>query len=300
MESTTNTPSGGTLSGFVKLWEDPESQNRLLTLVSKIIRLPLFVYYTKQEKCKRDNVTACLDYLKTSIAKKCRDPEILIGLRQFMKTGAKEEFDPMDRAKHRASEIQVILKRSFKAAPLEASYLDVGAGNGSNTLALGTALRFLPQNIWGVEIAEWMVPQEVSPYLGKQMLITNGRQLPFSDSKFLLITACQVLHHSENQEELLREIHRCLVPGGYFLVREHDCRNIADRNLINLEHALYDVTQDGLTVETFYGRFYANYHSAEKWDEMIKTTGFEKLEIKEPEFKINVTRYYYAMYRKIN
>lgn len=45
-------------------------------------------------------------------------------------------------------------------------------------------------------------------------------QMPFPDGTFDLITCLSVLHHIPNVTSVVGEICRCLVPGGYALVRE--------------------------------------------------------------------------------
>lgn len=45
-------------------------------------------------------------------------------------------------------------------------------------------------------------------------------KLPFDDNSFQLATAMGALHHIANVSSVVREFHRCLVPGGYMLVRE--------------------------------------------------------------------------------
>jgi SAM-dependent methyltransferase len=44
--------------------------------------------------------------------------------------------------------------------------------------------------------------------------------LPFADDSFDLITCFSVLHHIPNVSDVVREVYRCLAPGGYALVRE--------------------------------------------------------------------------------
>ncbi len=44
--------------------------------------------------------------------------------------------------------------------------------------------------------------------------------LPFEDETFDLVTCLGVLHHIPNVSDIVREIHRCLKPGGYALIRE--------------------------------------------------------------------------------
>lgn len=44
--------------------------------------------------------------------------------------------------------------------------------------------------------------------------------LPFSESVFDLVTCFGTLHHIPNVSKVVGEIHRCLVPGSYVLIRE--------------------------------------------------------------------------------
>lgn len=48
----------------------------------------------------------------------------------------------------------------------------------------------------------------------KYRVIGIGQHLPFQDQSFDLITANMVFEHLEHPEEILREIHRVLSPGG--------------------------------------------------------------------------------------
>lgn len=47
----------------------------------------------------------------------------------------------------------------------------------------------------------------------------NGR-LDFPDNNFQIATSMGALHHIANVTTVLREFYRCLVPGGYMLIRE--------------------------------------------------------------------------------
>jgi SAM-dependent methyltransferase len=44
--------------------------------------------------------------------------------------------------------------------------------------------------------------------------------LPFPDGHFHLVTCLGVLHHIPNVSHVLRELYRCLSPGGHAMVRE--------------------------------------------------------------------------------
>ncbi len=65
---------------------------------------------------------------------------------------------------------------------------------------------FAKNDIAGVR-ARWVEPQ------------ADGT-LPFGDGSFDLITCLGVLHHIPNVTHVVREIHRCLSPDGWVLMRE--------------------------------------------------------------------------------
>lgn len=66
--------------------------------------------------------------------------------------------------------------------------------------------RFVKRDIHGVPVC-YIRPQ------------TDGT-FPFSSGSFDLITCLGVLHHIANVSRIIAEIHRCLKPGGYGLIRE--------------------------------------------------------------------------------
>ena len=45
------------------------------------------------------------------------------------------------------------------------------------------------------------------------------------DNRVDLITCLTVLHHVPHLDDMLAELVRILRPGGYLIVREHDCKN---------------------------------------------------------------------------
>lgn len=65
---------------------------------------------------------------------------------------------------------------------------------------------FLSSEIYGIPV-EYVKPQ------------SNGEMI-FADNHFDMITCFGVLHHIPNVSRVLREIFRCLKPGGYALIRE--------------------------------------------------------------------------------
>ena len=49
----------------------------------------------------------------------------------------------------------------------------------------------------------------------------NGRELPFADETFDLVTIVDVLHHAEDPEAVVREALRVLRPDGHVVIKDH-------------------------------------------------------------------------------
>jgi len=68
-----------------------------------------------------------------------------------------------------------------------------------------------------------------------------GQPLPYDSDSFDIITAMMSLHHVRDIHQLVDEIVRVLKPGGYLIIREHDCWDAADAMIVNLEHKIYQI-----------------------------------------------------------
>ncbi|GEO80569.1 class I SAM-dependent methyltransferase [Pararhodospirillum oryzae] len=101
--------------------------------------------------------------------------------------------------------------------PAGGSVLDVGAGNGviaSRLLHEGGLAR-----MEGVDVLPQ--PDPLIP-----VRVFDGRNLPFDDDSFDLVTLIDVLHHTREPERLLAEAAR--VSRGPVLVKDHDWKTRLD------------------------------------------------------------------------
>lgn len=108
-------------------------------------------------------------------------------------------------------------------APQARRILDFGCGVGNavpwfRTYLPDAALTALDISRRSLEVAESRFPGQAT------FVPFDGRRLPFPDASFdVVFTAC-VFHHiaAEDHHPLLSEIRRCLVPGGRFVLFEHN------------------------------------------------------------------------------
>lgn len=93
--------------------------------------------------------------------------------------------------------------------------LDIGAGTGGTTAFLekfGNVIG-IEKNVWGLSLAK-----------KRKIKVVKGEaeKLPFSDSKFDLVTVFDVLYHRDigNEEKVLGEARRVLKRRGYILITD--------------------------------------------------------------------------------
>jgi SAM-dependent methyltransferase len=103
--------------------------------------------------------------------------------------------------------------------------VDVGCGQG---LAFGLLSEyFQPKNIIGVDIDSRLLAQaeQHRPQwrCNVQLLNCSVKQLDIPDASVDTVFCHQLLHHVADQEGVLRELYRILVPGGTLLLSE-SCR----------------------------------------------------------------------------
>jgi SAM-dependent methyltransferase len=71
-----------------------------------------------------------------------------------------------------------------------------------------------------VEPSDQLYAEEVNGVPVRYVKPNPDGSLPFDDASFDLITCFGVLHHIATVSRVVAELHRCLRPGGYALVRE--------------------------------------------------------------------------------
>lgn len=194
-------------------------------------------------------------------------------------------FDPLARARQRADDIAGLLPDNVQLD----SYLDVGCGEGVVTQAVAERLQIPLSDTFGTDIAGWLDnSDEVNPHINFFVAET-----PYPVEQIALITALQSLHHVTDLPAVIAAIHSALQVGGWLVIREHDARNDDDLDLIDAEHFLYMASHDTLDK---LGEYYGDYRSQAEWTELLTGAGFELVRVTEP---IGMTRYYYALYRRL-
>jgi len=119
--------------------------------------------------------------------------------------------------------------------PLQPRILDAGCGQGLAFALLEE--HFLPSTIIGIDIdleqvnkAKMLATQRTTP---TSALHCHATGTPFPDGFFDLILCHQLLHHTDQQIEVLKEFYRLLTPGGILLLGE-SCRVFINSLLIRL------------------------------------------------------------------
>lgn len=110
------------------------------------------------------------------------------------------------------------VKRHF---PHMSSFFEIGCGTG---VVLESVSRAFPQaRISGSEILSAGLPFAASRLGNAELLQMDARSIPYLH-EFDVIGAFDVLEHIDEDDKVLSEIHRALVPGGgaIFTVPQHD------------------------------------------------------------------------------
>jgi len=101
--------------------------------------------------------------------------------------------------------------------------LDIGCGTGTLLRAAATGSEGI-RLLAGIEPASSLIAQAATKLTGvaPQIVLARGyaQELPFPDASFDVVSATEMLHHLPNPpvlEEVLREAHRILRPGGRFV-----------------------------------------------------------------------------------
>jgi ubiquinone/menaquinone biosynthesis C-methylase UbiE len=115
----------------------------------------------------------------------------------------------------RPSDVDVWLSKIVEYGKIEAGYfvLDVGCGTGRFPLGMSTSKDCV---LCGLEPSIEMLKQAVAKDKTKSILWVrgDGRHLPFKDDLFDCTYMTLVIHHIEDKELALREIHRVLKNDG--------------------------------------------------------------------------------------
>lgn len=179
-------------------------------------------------------------------------------------------------------------------------YLDLGGGDGKITNAIGSYLKLKRGDVVCAD-TEWFDEErkENEPITYTKIFEENNR-LPFLNNEFSLVTCFQSLHHMKNINNVISELYRITEPGGYIIIREHDCDSGFVKILIDIEHCIFECIMKDLS-DNFSDKYYGNYKSKIEWSNLFERSGFVYCN-KRYNFKMarnNHTKYYYAMYKKV-
>lgn len=150
-------------------------------------------------------------------------------------------------------------------------YLDVGAGDGSIAKALAKNWNLKRSDVMGLEVAQYSREADMTWLKYAE----NGR-IPLKDGSIDAVSVLMVLHHVENQEQLVNEIFRVTAKGGSVVIRETDAPTPKSK--------LFNKILD----EMYYSVFYPNpsvptpalYRSTQEWANLFKEAGFH-VEVKD-------------------
>lgn len=96
-------------------------------------------------------------------------------------------------------------------------YLDVGTGNGKAAIDMAVNHRL---EVTGIDIDREQVRLAQAAADGiqnVQFMTLDGRDLPFADGAFDIVSAFKVTHHIADWQEAVEEMIRVLRVGGYFV-----------------------------------------------------------------------------------
>jgi len=131
-----------------------------------------------------------------------------------------------------------------------------------------------------------------------------------------LITCFVTLHHVPQLNSMLLELTRILRPGGYLILREHDCKKAYSLRMkyLNFIHAFMMIVRIGefahvsqtqnestdwkqLKADIINYTSSIQYHSRDEWKTMLENIGFQWKATLEYESDRNPQALYYSIFQ---
>jgi ubiquinone/menaquinone biosynthesis C-methylase UbiE len=107
------------------------------------------------------------------------------------------------------------------------------------------------------------------------LVLSDGRTLPFETRAADVVVLAFVLHHTENAEQVVAEVHRVLRPGGRAAVLESVAESAWDRQILHVLDPLANrLRSDGLMAAQ---EEFLRFRSADVWREIFRRSGFRVL-----------------------
>ena len=70
-------------------------------------------------------------------------------------------------------------------------------------------------------------------------VIQDGYKIMHPDDEFDMVCCLMTCHHFEKLDKMLEEIYRVLKPGGFLILREHDCTPENLSVFLDIVHGMY-------------------------------------------------------------
>lgn len=200
-------------------------------------------------------------------------------------------------------------------------YLDIGCADGSITIAIGQDLHLDRYHIFGCDVRD--LPPEEDQSQRFMFKHYDGITLPYCSNCFDFITIYMVLHHIPDVQSFLKEVYRVLRPGGYVMIREHNCDPDEIRVFLDVQHGFYAlVLQPVIETPDFCSTFQTYFRNREEWRTLLTDAGLSEItstsfsyarrkgfdflsgnipRTKKPDGTIpNLLNSYYALFRKVD
>ncbi len=154
----------------------------------------------------------------------------------------------------RGRRVRVLTERIARMLPPDATVLDVGTGDG--WLAREVMQLRRDVRIEGIDVL-------VRPGAKIPVREYDGRRIPYPDRSFDVVLFVDVLHHTTNAAELIREAVRVARRG--VLIKDHACENAFDARTLQL--------MDRVGNERYSVALPFNYLARSQWTELFERAG---------------------------
>lgn len=190
--------------------------------------------------------------------------------------------DPQGRAKNRIIDMEELLGGYLNKKGIR-YYLDIGVGDGS--IVSKMADMYGKISCYGIDIKDERVYR--SGYVFKEY---DGRTIPFEGLD--LVTLMMVLHHVRDLDEFMKSLAHSA--DRYVIIRDHDVETEKEKELIRIQHDLFDMLYTKNVIYT--GDQHFNLLSMKKIKDLMQEYGFEHVTDKVK--KNDPTKAFYSLFKK--
>jgi SAM-dependent methyltransferase len=294
-QSRSGLPIVQDLNQFEVAWSMPFVKNR----VTQILR-----YIFQVSSIQEQHQKIILEEIDEYVLQKKSDKDIYELVYQLRESYKKPVSMMAARANGRALEIASLLPETFHVK----NFLDVGCAEGSIPITLRKVLNIGTRDAHGCDVRDIVGNHDFT-----FRKITSDGKLPYEDNSMSLVLSLMAIHHIHDPACAIREMYRVLEPGGYLLIREHDCEPIELALVLDIVHGLYSqVIRDDLDPHdpSFSETYFAKYLSAKQVVELVTTNSFVQVPIaQQPQpwthhavddvVEKNPLQTYYVMFQKV-